>query len=198
METLINIFSHVCGQQHPLVIDGAALPVCQRCFGLYAGAALTGLWLIASGLWRRGLPETRVVLVHSALLVAAMLGGMHVIGGGPAWRILCGLWTGHVAMFWLIGSANHLRQFARPVVAADPPWPARLRWQALAAGPALALAALGFTEFVHAGWMIWSGFIVLGAAALSAGCVAAVAAAVAWIAAVVRRGLLRPTTPDAG
>ena len=112
MDTLTYIFSHICGQGRPFVLDGEALPVCQRCLGLYAGAALTGLWILASGLWRRGLPERSAAYAHIVMLLAAMAGGVHWLDGGPAWRLVCGLWTGHVAMLWLVGGAGHFLRLA--------------------------------------------------------------------------------------
>ena len=41
IETLTDIFAHVCGQARCFEAGGRTLPVCQRCFGLYAGAAMT-------------------------------------------------------------------------------------------------------------------------------------------------------------
>jgi len=113
VDAIAEIFSHLCGQERCFVVDGRALPLCQRCLGLYAGAALTMAWLIASGLWgrslwRRGLPCRSVLAVNILCLTAAMLGGMHIIDIGPRWRMLCGLWTGHVAVLWLVGASMHL------------------------------------------------------------------------------------------
>jgi len=112
MDALTYIFSHVCGQGRPFVLDGEALPVCQRCLGLYAGAALTGLWILASGLWRRALPERSAAYAHIVMLLAAMAGGVHWLDAGPTWRLVCGLWTGHVAMLWLVGGAGHFLRLA--------------------------------------------------------------------------------------
>ena len=109
---LTEFFSHVCGQGRAFILDGEALPVCQRCLGLYAGAALTGLWLVASGAWRRALPERSVAYAHIAMLLAAIAGGVHWVDAGPAWRLVCGLWTGHVAMLWLVGGAGHFLRLA--------------------------------------------------------------------------------------
>ena len=63
MQALTDIFSHFCGQGSCFVVDGAALPVCQRCLGLYVGALLTAVWLAATGIWRRGLGSWSVFLV---------------------------------------------------------------------------------------------------------------------------------------
>ncbi len=84
------------------------MPICQRCFGLYVGAALTGGWLIATGLWKRGLPGRKIIILNIIVLLTAMFGGIHLIDLGPRWRLLCGLWTGHVAILWLTGGASQL------------------------------------------------------------------------------------------
>jgi hypothetical protein len=76
--------------------------------GLYLGAALTAGWLIGTGLWRRGLPSRRLFPLHAAILLAAMLGGVHMLDFGPTWRVLCGLWTGHVVIVWLLGGGREL------------------------------------------------------------------------------------------
>jgi hypothetical protein len=242
METLTAIFGHLCGQGRPFMIDGAPLPVCQRCLGLYAGAAMTAAWLLASGVWRRGLPDRRTMWVHAAMLMAAMLGGMHLLDPGPAWRLVCGLWTGHVAMLWLVGGAVELRgavvsqrstvvaRLARPavVLGADPivarlarpavvpgadpivapPRPCHsegaqrqrnlavavavgrcarrdsslaLGMTTTAAGPALAILAVLFSRYVHAGWYVWTAIATLGALLLAAALSAAAVMTARWI-----------------
>ena len=108
MEWLTWAFGHVCGQGRCFTVGGSVLPVCQRCLGLYLGAALTAGWLIGTGLWRRGLPGRRIFPLHTGILLAAMIGGMHVIDFGPTWRVLCGLWTGHVIIVWMVGGGREL------------------------------------------------------------------------------------------
>ncbi len=169
MELLTNIFSTICGQGRCLVIDGVPLPVCQRCLGLYIGALLTAVWLLRWGLWRRGLPGRGAVAVEAAALATAMLGGLHVLDFGPIWRVLCGLWTGHVAVVWFVGGAAELRALSRPQGAPMPAWPERARFAALAAPPALAVVAWGIMRLPPNGWWIWSlaaamGLVSLGAA----------------------------------
>jgi uncharacterized membrane protein len=204
-DTFTALFSYLCGQGRAFIIDGKALPVCQRCLGLYAGAALTGVWLLASGIWRRGLPERSVSIANILMLAAAMLGGLHIIDGTPAWRLTCGLWTGHVAMLWLVGGATHLRQAAaRRRMAAelstypareaaeralliDPPWPRRDTGQALAAAPILAALAALFDRFAITGWSFWTGLAVLGVLMLTAALTHAASAVIAW-ARARRRG----------
>ena len=177
---LTEFFSYICGQGRPFVLDGEALPVCQRCLGLYAGAALTGLWLVASGAWRRALPERSVAYAHIAMLLAAMAGGVHWLDAGPTWRLVCGLWTGHVAMLWLVGGAGHLLRLAGRKPFEDPPWPRGSPWRPLAAGPVLAIVAFAFTRLVSTGWHAAAGLIVIGAVGLAVALVRAAVGVGAW------------------
>ena len=193
METLTAIFAYLCGQGRPFMIDGAPLPVCQRCLGLYAGATMTAAWLVASGVWRRGLPDRRTMWLHTAMLMAAMLGGMHLFDPGPAWRLVCGLWTGHVAMLWLVGGAVELRSAvvveerdhsrAHTAIAS----PAAF----LLAGPTLAILAVLFSRYVHAGWYIWTAVAAVGAVLLAAALSAAAAMTARWIIRVAIRWTAR-------
>jgi len=176
---LTEFFSYICGQGRPFVLDGEALPVCQRCLGLYAGAALTGLWLVASGAWRRALPERSVAYAHIAMLLAAMAGGVHWLDAGPTWRLVCGLWTGHVAMLWLVGGAGHLLRLAGRKPFEDPPWPRGSPWRPLAAGPVLAAVGFVFTQFISTGWPVAAAILVAGAVFLTLALLRAIIA-VAW------------------
>ncbi|MBE3096455.1 MAG: DUF2085 domain-containing protein [Planctomycetes bacterium] len=176
---LTEFFSHVCGQGRAFVLDGEALPLCQRCLGLYAGAALTGLWILATGLWRRALPERSAAYANIVMLLAAMAGGVHWLDAGPTWRLVCGLWTGHVAMLWLTGGAGHLLRLAGREPFEDPPWPRGLRVQALAAGPVLAMLAVAFTQFLSTGWPVAAALVVAGAMFLALALVRAIIG-VAW------------------
>ena len=109
-DIIVRACSRVCGQARCFTVDGRALPVCERCLGLYLGVLLTLAWLIASGIWRRGLPGRCVLCVHAMALLTAGLGGLHVIDAGPCWRLTCGLLTGHVTASWLaagIGCSRH-------------------------------------------------------------------------------------------
>jgi len=108
MEILTEIFSFFCGSSRCFVIDGQALPICQRCLGLFCGAFITGMWLWISGLWRRGLPCRSLALIQIAIILIAMIGGIHWIDPGPRWRMLCGLWAGQVTVWWLITGAVSL------------------------------------------------------------------------------------------
>lgn len=106
----------ICHQQaeRSLRVSGAPLPVCARCFGLYAGAALgAGLslaWLLAGRVRGRGrraaLPAVRLAIVVSALPTALLwLGeyGLSLSVSGPlrAW----GAVPLGVTVAWLAGAA---------------------------------------------------------------------------------------------
>jgi len=183
---LSEIFRHFCGRGRCFVAGGEALPLCQRCLGLYVGAAATALWLAVSGIWRRGLPSRPVFVAHVAMLAVGILGGLHVIDAGLAWRATCGIWTGHVAAAWLLCGASALRRPQRLS-----PWRRRDGLQALAAGPVLAVLALGIPHLMWLGAGFWSVAAGTGAAVLAAGVVAAAAAVGAHLLASLRA---RPAT----
>ena len=183
------IFSHLCGQGRCLLVEGVPLPVCQRCLGLYIAAAVTGAYLIVSGAWRQGYPARRAIVVHSLMLMAAMLGGLHLIDFGPTWRLVCGLWTGHVAMIWLLGGARSLQMSVWPP---DQPTEARdkharpVGWLA----PVLyGVAAWGFVSAQPGGWWIWTSLAAVGAGFLLLAILLAVSTVFAWLATASRTAL---------
>jgi hypothetical protein len=106
----------MCHQQaeRSLSMSGVPLPVCARCFGLYAGAALGAAgslaWLLAGRARRRAcraaLPVVRLAIVVSALPTAVLWLGEHSLSlnvAGPlrAWGALP---LGGVVA-WLAGAA---------------------------------------------------------------------------------------------
>jgi len=99
METLLNLFSHVCGQQidHTWLPGGIPLPVCQRCTGLYIGAAL------ALGLLLGFRPRLTgwFLGVHGLFLVGMAPFGLHWIDHGPAVRAITGLGFGAAVVVFL-------------------------------------------------------------------------------------------------
>jgi hypothetical protein len=166
VDAVTNFFAHLCSQGRCFVLDGEALPICQRCFGLYAGAAVTGAWLLLAGGWRCGLPNRAAGWVQGIALFAAMLGGLHAIDAGPAWRLTCGLWTGHVAALWLTGAGVQLAQVALPDVRLMRAWRRPQNVQLLAACPILAAAAWIFATRVETGWLACTVVACVGAAFL--------------------------------
>ena len=167
MDAVTSLFAHLCSQGRCFVLDGQALPVCQRCFGLYAGAAVTGAWLLLTGAWRCGLPNRPAGWVQGIALFAAMLGGLHVIDVGPAWRLMCGLWTGHVVTLWLTGAGAQLAQAALPNWSLIRPWRRLLDVPLLAACPILAWAAWIFATRVESGRLAFTILAAAGAACLA-------------------------------
>jgi uncharacterized membrane protein len=165
METLTEIFSYLCGAGRRFVIDGAALPLCQRCLGLYVGAALTGVWLVGSGIRRRGLPTWSVFAANVIVLLAAMLGGLHVIDGGATWRLICGYWTGHVVTLWLLGGAVQLQTLTGG--AQQSPWRTRDKLQGVAAPVLLLILAMSFDSLAVLGWFLWASLAGAGAVVLA-------------------------------
>jgi len=178
VQTLTDLGARVCGQQHCFIVDGVPLPVCQRCLGLYAGAALTWGSLLLVGAWGCPLPPRPIVALQAAALIAALLGGLHVIDDGPTWRLLCGLWTGHVVVVWLVGGA---RQLSTTGKAPPPPAWSRQSWLAFAVAlPALAPLAWAINAWGQAGWHVWTIIIVLGVFGLALGAALGLAVIARW------------------
>jgi len=192
VDSVSEFFSYICGQARCFVAEGRALPVCQRCLGLYTAALLTGMWLAASGIWRRGLPARRVFLSHVVMLVAAILGGLKVVDLGATWRVLCGLWTGHVALLWLVGGVVHLRSLRSCEHGPRYGWRRRDEIQGLVFAVLLVALAFGLERAMPLGWGVWTGVAMAGAVTLLTVSVAALVALAFWSAAgclaLVRRG----------
>ncbi len=169
METLTEIFSLVCGQARCFAPGGASLPVCQRCLGLYAAAAFTGLWLLVSGTWRRGLPARRISILHIAAILLAMLGGIDVINLGIHWRVVCGAWTGHVAVLWLVCGARQLWCLYKGGAGGKLVWQTPQKVQSAAAFVIITIAAFLTDSLMWLGWTFWSGVAILGVVCLSSG-----------------------------
>lgn len=181
MDTLTALGAHLCGQGRCFISDGVPLPVCQRCFGLYLGAFLTAVWLAATGAWRRGLPHRSIVALNSVMLVFALLGGLHSLDDGPGWRLLCGLWTGHVVLLWLVSGAAQVWPRALPRTHNGGTWRRAHTGQALAAPGLLALVAYGYILLPASGWYWWTALVGGGVLCL-------LTAAGAACAALARRG----------
>ncbi len=180
METLVDIFSHLCGQGRCFVVDGAALPVCQRCLGLYVGAVLTVIWLLTSGIWRRGLPSWSVFLANVVALLAGIIGGLHIVDTGATWRLTCGLWTGHVVMLWLIGGAVHLYAASKDDLK-QLPWRFRDKILGMTMIGLMPILAISFESLAFLGWYFWAGLAAAGTILLAGAIVLSLFSAVRYV-----------------
>jgi len=160
MEILTEIFSFFCGRGRCFVIDGQALPICQRCLGLFCGAFITGMWLWMSGLWRRGLPCRNLALIQIAIILIAMIGGLDWIDPGPRWRMLCGVCTGHITVYWLITGAVSL--ISRCKNHALPQWRKIDVGQGLMMVIVSTLPVITINKLLWLGEQIWSGIALMG------------------------------------
>ncbi len=194
MDFVTSASAHVCGQGRCFLVDGVALPVCQRCMGLYLGAAMTGVWLFSSRVGGRGLPSNRVFLIHAVVLLAAMLGGIHVIDFGATWRLLCGLWAGHIFVLWLVGGAHYLWHTSLPVASTGLGCSRRDEFHSVLAIAVLVALAFVIPEWHLLGWHVWTTLITAGALILVSAVAGAAAAIAAWSGrATRRRCVARPT-----
>jgi uncharacterized membrane protein len=98
---LHHLFAFVCGQysDHTWAPGGIMLPVCQRCIGLYAGAAVA----MALHLWLRPRLSARFLEMHGAFLLLMVPFGFHWLPQGPVLRAITGVLFafGVVTYLWL-------------------------------------------------------------------------------------------------
>jgi len=175
MEFLNHIFGYLCGQGRCFEIDGRLLPVCQRCLGLYAAAAFTGFYLLITRCWRRGLPPACLVLLHGAMLLTALIAGLHIMDLGPTFRLLCGAWTGHIVVIWLTGATVHFYLPAQNQPLKPFAWTRSHIIEALFCAAAVSAFAPAFSHLRFLGWYFWNIVILIGAlfllGAVSCACV---------------------------
>jgi hypothetical protein len=94
MAPLSGLFNHVCGQNHCWALGNEVLPFCERCTGLYAGAAAAAiLWAIV-----RPRPTSRVLWIHGMFLLLMVPFGFHLVPQNGTIRTL----TGHLFAFGLV------------------------------------------------------------------------------------------------
>jgi uncharacterized membrane protein len=98
---LHGLFGLVCGQNpdHTWAPGGLALPCCQRCLGLYAGAALAAVLHV----FIRPNLTGRFLEVHGAFLLLMVPLGFHWVPQGPVLRTISGLLfgAGVTTFLWL-------------------------------------------------------------------------------------------------
>jgi uncharacterized membrane protein len=82
------VFSLVCGRDvlHSWAPDGTLLPFCQRCTGLYAGAAAAFVLLVVC----RVRATARFFWVHGAFLLAMAPQGFHLVYQNELLRVVSG------------------------------------------------------------------------------------------------------------
>ena len=105
---LDRVFELVCSQapSHTWACGGETLPFCQRCTGLYVGAAIA----LALHLLVRPPLGYRLRQLHALLLLQMIPFGFHLVPQGAVLRTLSGLLFsfGLVGFLWLL-PATHLR-----------------------------------------------------------------------------------------
>ena len=107
-DILDEIFALVCSQDpsHSWACGGEPLPFCQRCTGLYVGAAIA----LALHLLVRPPLDNRLRQLHALLLLQMIPFGFHLVPQGAVLRTLSGLLFsfGLVGFLWLL-PATHFR-----------------------------------------------------------------------------------------
>jgi len=101
IDLLARLLGLVCGQApgHVWAPAGVPLPVCQRCVGLYAGAALA----VALHVLLRPPPSRRSLFLHALCLLPIVPAGLHLFPQGAALRALTGSFfgVGAVHLLWV-------------------------------------------------------------------------------------------------
>ena len=85
-ESLHELFSYVCGQVNVWSPGGAALPMCQRCTGLYAGGVYAALVIAIF----RPRPSSKIRWAHGIAMLLMAPFGYHLIPQSAVWRTLTG------------------------------------------------------------------------------------------------------------
>ncbi|OHB83339.1 MAG: hypothetical protein A2V98_21520 [Planctomycetes bacterium RBG_16_64_12] len=86
MEWLQEVFGLVCGRRHVWALGGVDLPFCQRCTGLYVGAALAMVLYAAF----RPRPTYVSLGAHGLLLLVMVPFGYHLVPQNAVLRTLTG------------------------------------------------------------------------------------------------------------
>ncbi len=86
MEYLAEVFALVCRREHCWAPGGEVLPFCQRCTGLYVGAAVAA---VLYGLFRPR-PTSLSLWIHGLLLLVMVPFGYHLVPQNGVLRTLTG------------------------------------------------------------------------------------------------------------
>jgi uncharacterized membrane protein len=159
MEPLTAAFSHVCGQAaaHTWAPGGEALPVCQRCLGLYCGAVAALLLMLLV----RPNPGFLLRWLFSLFLLQMVPFGFHWVEQGPLTRTV----TGYLFGAGLFGLLWYATRGEAEVSGKDHRW--RQAW--FVGGLLAGLAALLWRASCGGQWDAagLTGLAVLGFAALA-------------------------------
>ncbi|MBI4327969.1 MAG: DUF2085 domain-containing protein [Chloroflexi bacterium] len=159
MSVLDQVFALVCGQEpsHSWMPGGDALPFCQRCTGLYTGAAIAA----ALQLILRLRPRSAYLWFHGLLLLQMVPFGFHLVPQGPVLRTLSGqlFSLGVVAYLWLVpGSRLAMGTGEKPE-----PWKVWLYGLSAGAGSFFVLVGAAWGGPVAAAIISWIGLAGLAA-----------------------------------
>jgi len=103
---MFQIFGFLCTQDpaHTWAPGGDLLPVCQRCTGLYVGAAFALVLLLRF----RPLTDARYRWLHAIFLLIMTPFGFHLVPHGAVLRTTSGYWFGFgvVGLLWLLPEAR--------------------------------------------------------------------------------------------
>jgi uncharacterized membrane protein len=168
MNWLAQIFSHVCGQVHCWAPGGVAMPVCERCLGLYLGA----LWSLGLIVTLRAAPSRALVWLHGMAMLAMLPFGYHLVPHGPTVRTVTGFLFGVGMVYYLVLIPADVLQLERVAktravisyaVAALMPLP----WILLAANYGSRLAGWFLALLAFAGLALTTFLVVVNAAAIT-------------------------------
>jgi uncharacterized membrane protein len=112
MNWLASIFSFVCGQLHCWAPGGVAMPVCERCLGLYVGA----LWSTVLVVIVRGSPTRAMLWMHGMAMLVMLPFGYHLVPHGPVVRTVSGFLFGVGMAYYLslvLAEIFQLERFVR-------------------------------------------------------------------------------------
>jgi hypothetical protein len=86
LEFVTQIFDFLCSQYHQCIVGGVSLPFCQRCTGLYVGAAMAG----GAVLLCRPRPTALYLWAHGLMLLQMVPFGYHLLPQVGFLRMLTG------------------------------------------------------------------------------------------------------------
>ncbi len=97
-ESLKHLFSFVCGQVNVWAPGGVALPLCQRCTGLYAGGAYAAT-IVALFLPR---PTGRILWAHGIAMLLMVPFGYHLLPQTAVARTITGQLFASGLVYYLV------------------------------------------------------------------------------------------------